>query len=196
MCMKTHPAHSIKGPEWDRLYESAAAQEGYFTTTQAAQSGYSPQLLAKYLQNRRVIRVRRGVYRLVHFPAGEHEEFVVAWLWTKCAGVFSHETALFLHGLSDVLPKLKHITLPLPWSKRRLRIPKGIVPYFADVPKGESTWIGPVPVTTPLRTLKDCIVAHTSPEITTQAARDAIRRGLVTRSEVKSTRKRLAKETG
>jgi len=48
--------------------------------------------------------VRRGVYRLEHFPAGEHEDLVALWLWTDRAGVFSHETALALHGLSDTLP--------------------------------------------------------------------------------------------
>ncbi len=31
-------------PDWDRLYEAAAAQEGFFTTRQAADAGYSSQL--------------------------------------------------------------------------------------------------------------------------------------------------------
>jgi hypothetical protein len=37
----------------------------------------------------------------VHFPAGEHEEPVVVWLWSERQGVFSHQTALGLHGLSE-----------------------------------------------------------------------------------------------
>jgi predicted transcriptional regulator of viral defense system len=40
----------------------------------------------------------------VHFRASEHEELVTAWLWSERAGVMSHQTALSLHGLSDVLP--------------------------------------------------------------------------------------------
>ena len=67
------------GPDWNRLFETAATQEGYFTTSQADEVGYSPQLLAKYLQNGRVVRARRGIYRVVHFPPGEHEDLVTAW---------------------------------------------------------------------------------------------------------------------
>lgn len=47
------------GPRWSRLYETAAAQEGHFTTAQAAEAGYYPQLLTKYLENGRIVRVRR-----------------------------------------------------------------------------------------------------------------------------------------
>ena len=57
-------------PDWDQLYETAGSQEGHFTTKQAEDAGYSPQLLAKHLRAGRIARVRRGIYRLVHFPAG------------------------------------------------------------------------------------------------------------------------------
>lgn len=87
---------SIRGsaPDWNALFGVAQAQAGYFTTSQAAAAGYSPQLLRTYLANGKVMRVRRGIYRLVHFPAGEHEDLVMLWLWAERAGVFSHETAL------------------------------------------------------------------------------------------------------
>jgi hypothetical protein len=81
-------------PDWNRLFETAAAQEGLFTTKQAAEAGYSPQLLVHYVLTGKAHRVRRGTYRLVHFPAGEHEELVAAWLWSERAGVVSHQTAL------------------------------------------------------------------------------------------------------
>src|SRR5271166_3711603 len=91
-------------PDWNRLFATAAAQEGLITTQQAAEAGYSPQLLIHYIQSGRIVRVRRGIYRLVHFPAGEHEELVTAWLWSERSGVFSHQTALALHRLSDSMP--------------------------------------------------------------------------------------------
>ena len=71
---------SASRPDWNRLFETAVAQEGLFTTKQAAEAGYSPQLLVHYVHTRKAVRVRRGVYRLVHFPAGEHEELVTIWL--------------------------------------------------------------------------------------------------------------------
>lgn len=64
-------------PDWDALFDVAQAQAGYFTTKQAANAGYSPQLLAYYRDNR-VERVRRGIYRLVHFPASDHEDLGLA----------------------------------------------------------------------------------------------------------------------
>ena len=110
------------------LFETASLTGGsYFTTAQADEVGYSPQLLAKYLQNGRVIRARRGIYRLVHFPPGEHEELTTVWLWSDRAGIFSHETALSLHVLSDVMPARIHPTLPAKWVKRRCRVWEGVV---------------------------------------------------------------------
>jgi hypothetical protein len=51
--------------------------------------------------------VRRGIYRLVHFPAGQHEELVVAWLWSERVGIVSHQTALALHELSAMRQALR-----------------------------------------------------------------------------------------
>ena len=175
---------STKKPNWDLLFETANAQEGYFTTRQAAEAGFSSQLLLKHIRAGRVTRTRRGIYRLVHFPAGEHEELVVAWLWSDRAGVFSHQTALSLHGLSDVLPAHVHLTLPRAWQSRRLRIPDGVVVHHADVPSNDRSWFGAVPTTNPGRTLNDCAHEDLSPDLLRQAAQQAIRRGLVTTAEI------------
>jgi hypothetical protein len=56
-------------PKWDRLFDVAAGQSGYFTTNQAAHAGYSTHLLRKHIHAGRVTRAQRGIYRLVHFPA-------------------------------------------------------------------------------------------------------------------------------
>ena len=100
------------GSRWDRLYEIAEVQAGHFSTTQAAAAGFSPQLLDKHLRAGRIRRVRRGVYRLVHYPPGENEDLVVLWLWSERVGIFGHETALSLYQLSDLLPGKVHMTVP------------------------------------------------------------------------------------
>jgi predicted transcriptional regulator of viral defense system len=178
-------------PDWNRLYETASAQDGHFTTQQAATAGYSSQLLLKHLRARRLARVRRGVYRLVHFPAGEHEDLAIVWLWSEQEGVFSHQTALALHGLSDVLPAQLHLTLPAAWHRRRFRVPKGVVLHYADVQRKERAWFGPVPVTTPRRTLGDCARAEVSPELLQKAARQALQRGLVVRGDLRDVERAL-----
>jgi predicted transcriptional regulator of viral defense system len=181
MRMRRVPA---RHPDWNRLFETAAGQEGLFTTKQAAEAGYSPQLLVHYVHAGKTVRVRRGIYRLVHFPAGEHEELVAAWLWSELAGVVSHQSALALHGLSDALPAHIHLTLPAAWRRRRFRVPPDIVLHHADVPPEDRSWFGAVPTTNPRRSLNDCAKDGLSPELLRQAARQALRRGLVAKNEL------------
>ena len=171
-------------PDWDSLFEVAASQEGLFSTRQAAEAGYSPQLLVHHVRAGRMLRVRRGIYRLVHFPAAEHEDLVTIWLWSEQAAVLSHETALGLHGLSDALPATVHVTLPSSWRKRRFRAPHGVVLHYADIEPGERAWAGPVPITSVSRTLNDLASRGLSPELMQQAARQALRRGLTARDEL------------
>ncbi len=178
-------------PAWQALYDVAASQEGLFTTRQAATAGYSDPLLAHHQKVGRITRIRRGIYRLVHFPAGEHEDLVTAWLWAESAAVLSHQTALSLHGLSDSLPTQIHLTLPSAWQQRRLRVPKGLALHYADVPNKERTWVGAVPVTSTRRTLVDCAHSGLTPDLLRQAATQALTRGLVTKPELKEVEKAL-----
>jgi predicted transcriptional regulator of viral defense system len=166
---------------FDRLYAAASQQGGYFTTRQAAEAGYSPQLLLHLIRGGRVERALRGVYRLVHFPPSENADLIIAWLWSGRVGVFSHQTALALHGLSDVLPARVHMTVPEKWRQRRVHPPKGVVLHVADVGPADTGWSDTVPVTTPARTLLDNAKAALSPELLRQALDEAYRRGLVPR---------------
>jgi predicted transcriptional regulator of viral defense system len=175
------PPKSPAGAAFSRLLRGS---HGLFTTKQAAEAGYSPQLLVHHVRAGNVVRVQRAIYRLVHFPAGDHEDLVAAWLWSEQAGAASHETALALHGLSDVMPARLHITLPLAWRRRRFRVPAGVILHHADVPPEERGWFGPVPTTNARRSLNDCARDRLSPELLQQAAQQALRRGLVTKVEL------------
>jgi len=171
-------------PDWGRLYELAAGQGGYFTTQQAQDAGYSLPLLSHHVKQGRLQRAHRGIYRLTHFPAGEHEDLIVLWLWSGQEGVFSHETALLLHELSDALPAVHHLTLPASWARRRLRVPPGVRLYYADVKKADRAWVSGVPVTSPVRTVIDCMAAHVSPEFIRAARKQLLRRGLASAAEL------------
>lgn len=183
---------SSEEPDWDRLFETASEQGGMFTARQALEAGYSKQLVAHHVRADRFSRVRRGIYRLVYFPPTEHEDLVVAWLWSERAGVVSHETALALHGLSDVLPARIHLTLPAAWRRRRFRVPAGVVLHHADVPSAERTWFGAVPTTSVRRTLRDCAVDGLAPDLLRQATQQALGRGLVGRDELHDVESALA----
>jgi predicted transcriptional regulator of viral defense system len=181
----------LSDPNWQSLYDTAAAQAGLFTTRQAAAAGYSDPLLAHYQKVGRIARIRRGIYRLVQFPSGDQEDLVTAWLWTDSMGVVSHQTALSLQGLSDLMPNRIHLTLPSAWQKRRLRIPKGLELHYADVPSEDRAWNGAVPVTSTPRTLNDCARAGLSPDVLRQATKQALTRGLVTKTELAEVEKTL-----
>jgi hypothetical protein len=124
-----------KKTSWDKLFVVAAGQAGLFTAKQAGAAGLYRQLLRRYVEHGRVRRVRRGIYRIVHYPAAEHEELAELWLWSEREGVFSHETALALHDLSDVHPRRVHLTVPAAWRRRRLRVPRGLFLHYAGVPR-------------------------------------------------------------
>lgn len=163
----------------DPLYTVAASQSGLFTTAQAEAAGYSRQLLRHHVLGGTFLRVQRGIYRFVQFPAGEHEDVVTAWLWSAQHAVLSHASALALHGLSDALPASIHLTMPL-GMRPRSRAPAGVRVHRADVPVQDRAWFGPVPITTVARTLEDCARDHLEPELLRQAAQQSLRRGLTT----------------
>ncbi|HXP90875.1 MAG TPA: type IV toxin-antitoxin system AbiEi family antitoxin domain-containing protein, partial [Fibrobacteria bacterium] len=167
-----------------RLYEVAAVQEGLFTARQAIEAGYSLPLLVHHRRAGNIARLRRGIYRLVQFPASEHEELVAIWLWSEQQGVVSHQNALLLHELSDVLPSQIHLTLPAAWRPRRLRVPEGVVVYHADVSPDERTWFGAVPITTPRRTLMDCARDGIDPKLLRQAVKQALARGHLSKRQL------------
>jgi predicted transcriptional regulator of viral defense system len=171
---------------WDLLFELAATQSGHFTTKQATELGFSEAVLAYHQKNGKLLRPFRGVYRFAHYPMTENEEFVVAWLASEREGVFSHETALALHQLSDVLPTRLHLTLPNKWRRRAL--PEGIERHYASIPPDEIVWFGPVRITSTAQTLRDCVAAHVSPELLDQAFKQALSRGKVSATQLSELR--------
>ncbi|WP_426733678.1 type IV toxin-antitoxin system AbiEi family antitoxin domain-containing protein [Myxococcus faecalis] len=174
-------------PDWNALYGVAQVQAGYFSSLQAKEVGFSLPLLQYHLTTGRLERARRGIFRVRHFPPHPLEEFVVLWLWSDRQGVFSHTTALSLCDLSDVLPSRIHLTLPSSWAQSRVKWPEEVVAHFADVPADERVWHDLVPVTTPLRTLRDCGEGGLSGEHYRQALHDAVKRGLVTAKQLRLT---------
>jgi predicted transcriptional regulator of viral defense system len=115
------------------------------------------------------------VYRLARFPASSHEDLYVAWLEAGSEAVISHDSALALYGLSDLLPAQVHVTVPRTASRRRPGIrlhTKRLSPH--DVTRYEG-----LPVTTIRRTLVDVAAAGLADEQVRLAIREALRRGLL-----------------
>jgi predicted transcriptional regulator of viral defense system len=187
--MGRRPASGTETVSWESLYELASGQAGYFSLPQASRAGFSRPRLQYHLETGKLERARRGVFRLRQYPPSPWEDYVVLWLWSGSEGTFSHETALVFHQLSDALPAKVHLTVPLAWAQRRLKVPAELVLHPADLKPADRAWAGPVPVTTPWRTLVACIQDGVSPDLVSQACRQARTRGLLSPQELVRLRK-------
>jgi len=170
----------MQSDTFDKLYQIAEAQAGYFTTAQAGDVGVDRNRLAHYAAAGHLERVRRGVYRLVSFPRSPHEDLFIAWLATGPDAVISHDSALTIYDLSDVLPAAIHVTVPRTASRRR----PGLKLHTNRITPEEITHYDGLPVTTVPRTIADVAAAGLSSELVIQAIQEAIVNGLATPDEL------------
>jgi predicted transcriptional regulator of viral defense system len=165
-------------PKYASLYALASMQSGYFTTAQAKEHGVSWRALTHHAARGRFRRVRRGLYRFRDYPSSPYEDVVAAWLAIGAERtVISHDTALDIYDLTDVIPRSVHLIVPR--AQRGLHPPAGVTLHTTMVPLGddEVTVREGVRLTTPERTLLDVAEAGTAPEQVEQGIRMAIARG-------------------
>jgi predicted transcriptional regulator of viral defense system len=180
-----------------RLYEIAEGQQGFFTTKQAKAAGFAENTHPYHVQAGNWIREHRGIYRLASFPRGERPDLMLWSLWSRnraeaAQGVYSYQTALSLHDLSDIMPAKLHMTVPRNF-RRNSKIPRVLVLYFADLTESDMRAAHGVRVTKPMRTILDLLAdGEVSPATLRQALREGLRRGLIRRSEIAVARKHLA----
>lgn len=180
-----------------RLYEVAEGQQGFFTTKQAKSAGFAENTHPYHVQVGNWIREHRGIYRLANFPHGKRPDLMLWSLWSQnreeaSQGVYSHQTALSLYDLSDVMPAKLHMTVPKSF-RRNSEVPRVLVLHFADLPQSDIAAANGVRVTKPMRTILDLLKGGEVPNATLrQALREALRRGLIRRSEIAEARKHLA----
>lgn len=155
----------------------AFRQAGFFTAAQALDIGYSYQAQKYHVDSGNWARIDRGLFRLPNWPSSLDDQHVRWSLWGGGRAVISHDSALRIHGLSDVDPVRIHLTVP-----PGFRSADPLVVLHRDVLQDSDTehhqaWR----VTTPMRTLVDIAEGDLSQEQVDRAVADAIDRGLVTR---------------
>jgi len=171
----------------DALHAIAARQGGYVTSAQARGAGYGHSHLSYHLGTGHLERVGHGLYRVRAMPLDEHDELIRLALWSRDRSgqpraVVSHDTALLLHDLSDVLPGQTHLSVPPQFRKPT---PKNCVLHVARVEASDLRPWTVFSVTTAGRTLADAADSATvTTELLTQAVTQALRRGLVTAKEM------------
>lgn len=176
------------------LYELAEVQGGYFTSKQAESFGYRANKRNYHVGAGNWIRESRSIYRLALFPRPERPDLMVWWLWSRNRsgnpqGVFSHQTALSLHELTDLMPARIEMTVPKTF-RRGVPIPRALRLHHADLQRDEIESIHGVPVTTPLRAILDL---WQSEEVPRDVLRDALKEGTqlgkITRNQIQAASK-------
>lgn len=171
---------------WDDLLSAAASQHGFFTTAQAAEHDISRRALTWRAQHGSAQRVAHGLYRLPHWPIGANDE-LYALQAIAPFGTFSHDTALTLLGLTDLIPSTIHLTIP---ETSRLRTRPGVTLHrsrrgaTADRTLRDGLWLS-----TARRALLDAAREGADPDQLVSAARDARERAMLTADDLADLRR-------
>ena len=96
--------------------------------------------------------------------------------------VISHESALALYELSDLIPNEVHVIIPRTGSRRRM----GLRLHTIKLQDDEITNRQGLPVTTVARTIRDVITTGLSQEFVEQAIAEALQKGQTTQEKLRN----------
>ena len=181
--------------KYKELYQIASEQDGYFTTKQAISAGYHTNSHPYHVKTRNWIREHRSIYRLANYPIGDRPDLMLWYLWSRNRneypqGVYSHETSLTIHDLTDLNPSKLHMTVPKNF-RRNSQIPDVLVLHYSGISQAETDHMYGVKITNPIRTIMDIIMeGNLSEDLLIQAIEEAINRGAVTGRALKEARQK------
>ena len=164
----------------ERLYPVAEARAGLFTTAQARAVGVSRRMLTHHAASGLLERRSHGIYRLTHFPEQRFTDLVEIVLWAGADAAISHESALAVYDLADVMPTATNVTLPRRFRGRRT----GVIVHMRELDDADRTVRDAVRVTSVERTILD-VARDGDPDLAKRAAAEALERGLTTTSRLK-----------
>jgi len=141
--------------------------------------------------------VQRDLYRFRDYPSSLYEEVVTAWLAIGAdRSVVSHDTALDLYDLTDLIPSSVHLIVPR--AQRGLHPPAGVTLHttLCLLRDDEVTIREGVRLTTPQRTLLDMVEAGTALEHTERGIQTALARGWLDASQFHDAAKERGPRVG
>ena len=103
--------------QYERLEQLISDNRGIVQTAEAVNAGISKPIFYKYIKEHNFEQVSHGVY--VSTDAWTDTMYVLS---LRCKqAVFSHETALFLHGLTDREPVQYSVTVKTGYNPSKLK---------------------------------------------------------------------------
>ena len=174
------------------LFKIADRQQGYFTSSQAEECGFLRFHFQRYILSGEWTKEQRGIYRLTRYPVTDRPELALWSLWSRnkegqAQGIWSHETALDIYKLCDVLPSKMHMTVPKFFRKSTSSAPLLIL-HHLSLSENEVRAQQGYRITTPLRTLIDLAEEESlSHDLLTQVLKKALRKGLLCQNDIEIT---------
>lgn len=105
-----------------------SGSNGIITADQVTKAGLHRSILAELVDEEQLYKVSRGVY--MRPSTWEDEMYLLQYRYGK--GIFSHETALYLHGMTDRTPRCYTMTFPkgynAPSIKSEMVVVRRVVP--------------------------------------------------------------------
>jgi predicted transcriptional regulator of viral defense system len=157
----------IKLNGYDLIETILKNNNGFITTAQVTAAGIQRRALSELVEAKRLNRATRGIYTLPE--AWEDEMYFLQYRFAK--GVFSNETALYLHGLSDRTPISYTLTFPHGYNaaglkKHNVRVKFATCEiYGLGVVEAKSPFGNPIRVYDVERTLCDIVKGNNSCDI-------------------------------
>ena len=144
-------------------FRSLRANKGILQARQAESCGFSPANFHRKLQVRKMGQRDFEAFigsRIIHLQRARNLHFGHSGVLINKAtlkGIWSHETALDIHGLSDVAPAKLHMSVPRSLGKIRQSPKISACTSLMKFSQSEIEIRQGYRVTTPLRTLADVI---------------------------------------
>jgi predicted transcriptional regulator of viral defense system len=101
----------------EAVFKLLDANKGFITSTQATEAGIARRTLSSLVDAKIIYRAARGIYALPETM--EDEMYFLQYQYSK--GVFSNDTALYLHGMSDRTPISYTLTFPHGYNAPSIR---------------------------------------------------------------------------
>jgi predicted transcriptional regulator of viral defense system len=149
------------------ILEMIEKNNGFITSAKVTEAGLQRRILSELVAADKIVRLERGIYVLPH--VWEDEMYFLQYRYSK--GIFSNETALYLHGLSDRTPQAYTLTIPRKYNVQGMKKKNVKVKFVTDEIYGIGIMEMPSPLGNPIRvydkerTLCDIVKGNNSYDI-------------------------------
>jgi very-short-patch-repair endonuclease len=130
----------------------AEAQFGLVSRAQAMDLGFSPAAVARRVRAGYWDRLLPGVFRIAGAPTSARQAAMAAALWGGADALVSHGAAATLWNIDGIRTRKIEIWVP---PSRSAKLDAILIHRGTRLDRTDRTSLGPIPITTPIRTLID-----------------------------------------